>query len=70
MPKTRRSFGFGQKVAILKMYLVDKVPISDRVSVLVVGRKSGTRGHYRGGLPIFRRTKEGRLWNAHTRLMA
>ncbi len=29
MPKTRRSFGFGQKVAILKRYLVDKVPISD-----------------------------------------
>ena len=29
MPKTRRSFGFGQKVAILKRYLVDKVPTSD-----------------------------------------
>jgi transposase-like protein len=29
MPKTRRNFGFSQKVAILKRYLVDKVPISD-----------------------------------------
>ena len=29
MPKTRRNFGFSQKVAVLKRYLVDKVPISD-----------------------------------------
>jgi len=40
------------------------------VSVLIVGGKSGSNRLSGGGLPIFRRTKEGRSWKAPIRLMA
>jgi hypothetical protein len=41
--------------------------LPNRLSVLIVGGKFGIKRLLRGGLPIFRRTKEGRLWIARLR---